>query len=55
MGCARERFRGELFGEDLEENLEGRRGDEGRSLLNDRTTSGEEGKFPDLISDNKGL
>ena len=38
-----ERFRGELFGEDLEGNLEGRQGDEGKSLINDRTTGGEEG------------
>lgn len=46
MVCGRERFRkgvGELFGEDLEDNLKGRRGDEGKSLLNDWTTGGEEG------------
>ena len=41
--CGLERFRGELFEENLEGNLEGRQGNESKSLLNDRTTSGEEG------------
>lgn len=54
MDCAHERFRGELLGENLEV-LEGRRGDKGRSLLNDRATGGEKGNSPYSTFDDRGL